>query len=144
MIKILFVCHGNICRSPMAEYILKDRIKKYNLDIYTESRATSYEEEGNDINLHAKEVLNKYHIKYDRHKAKRITQKDYEKFDYILYMEEYNLNNIKRIIIDKDNKVRKLCISDIEDPWYTGNYEKVFKEISEGIDSLLKELKLID
>ena len=144
MKRILFVCHGNICRSPMAAYILKDRINKYHLDGYTESRAVSYEEEGNDIYPPAKRTLEKHKIKYDYHKAKRITKNDYDCFDLIYVMEEYNLDLLKRIVDDRNKKLFKLCPFDIEDPWYTGNYEKVFSQISERIDNLINELKLID
>ncbi len=133
MRKILFVCHGNICRSVMAEYILKNRTS----DIYCESRATSNEEIGNDIYSPAKECLDKHNIKYDRHHAKRITQDDYDNFDEIYVMDSNNMHNINRIVDDVDRKIKKLCVYDIEDPWYTGNYELVYREINEGIDKLL-------
>lgn len=137
MRKILFVCHGNICRSPMAEFILKDRIKKYNLDIYTESRAVSSEEYMNDIYPPAKRVLDKHNIKYDRHYAKRISFQDYDDYDEIYVMDNSNMYYITRMIDDKDNKI-KLLNGEIEDPWYTDNFESVFKQIEEGIDKLIK------
>lgn len=141
MIKVLFVCHGNICRSPMAEYILKDRINKRKLDIYTESRATSFEEIGNDIYPPAKEILDFYHIPYSRHRARRVNQDDYDSFDLIYVMDNNNLRNILRIIDDKDNKIKKLLSCDIEDPWYTGNYEKVYRQIEQGVDEIIKQIR---
>ena len=141
MIKILFVCHGNICRSPMAEYILKDRIIKDKLHIYVESRATSFEEIGNDIYWPVKEILEKHCIKYERHKAKRISQEDYDNFDLIYVMDGNNLYAINRIVKDTKNKIRKLREFDIEDPWYSGNFEKVYEEIAKGIEMLIKNLR---
>lgn len=133
MRKILFVCHGNICRSVMAEYILKNKTK----DIYCESRATSNEEVGNDIYPPAKRCLDLHNIKYDRHHAKRINQDDYEHFDEIYVMDDNNLRNIKYCIEDRDNKIKKLCCIDVEDPWYTGDFETVYKQLNEAIDKLL-------
>lgn len=131
--KILFVCHGNICRSVMAEYILKNKTS----DIYCESMATSYEELGNDIYPPAKRCLDKHGIKYEKHYARRISKEDYDRFDEIYVMDSNNMRNILRIVEDVDNKIKKLCDYDIEDPWYTDNYELVFEEINEGIDRLL-------
>ena len=138
MIKVLFVCHGNICRSPMAEYIFKYKTK--GLDFYCESRAISSEELGNDIYYPAKTILDKHHIPYDRHCAKKISQNDYEKFDVIFIMDQRNERLIKNIVDDYDHKIRKLLDKDIDDPWYTGDFEKTYKEISEGIDNYLNSM----
>lgn len=129
--KILFVCHGNICRSVMAEYIMKS----LNSDALIKSRATSFEEIGNDIYPPIKEVLKRHNIKYDRHYATRITQEDYDNFDYIIVMDDYNLYNLKRIIKSDDyKKVYKLnnfigSSKDIDDPWYTRRFEECYQEI---------------
>ena len=150
MINVVFVCHGNICRSPMAEYVFKDLIKKEHLDnrFYVTSMATSREEIGNTIYPYAREELDKHNIDgYASHRAKQFTMADYDKFDYIIVMDEMNKYNLMKIIKeDKDNKVCKLLDftpspKEIEDPWYSGNFEKVYKEIDSGCRCLLEYLK---
>lgn len=140
MHKILFICHGNICRSPMAEYIMKYITKDSN-DYYIESRATSFEEIGNDIYPKAKEVLRKHNIPFKKHFAKRVTQDDYNNYDYLIIMDDRNLYNINKIINDEFNKVHKLLDftknkKDISDPWYTNRFEECFNEIYNGCVAL--------
>lgn len=133
MRRILFVCHGNICRSVMAEYILKSKTN----DIYCESAATSCEELNNDIYPPAKHCLDMHGIKYSKHRARRVTKQDYDNFDEIYVMDSNNMRNISYILDDPDHKIKKLCDYDIEDPWWTDNFELVYKQINEGIERLL-------
>lgn len=150
MIRVLFVCLGNICRSPMAEYILKNEVKSKNLGkhFYIDSAATSSEEIGNPVYYLAKEKLEEEGITVGNRKARKITKEDYEKFDYIIGMEDSNIINIKRIVgEDKNNKIYKLLDftknpRDIEDPWYTGRFNNVYDEITEGCKAFLKFLNV--
>ncbi len=143
MIKIMFVCYGNICRSPMAEFIMKDLIKKRGLlnKFIIESRSTSTEEIGNDMYYLAKEKLKEKNISFNKRKAKQLTKNDYNNFDYIIGMEDFNVRSIKKIVMD-DRKVYKLLdftdnSKDIDDPWYTRDFETTFKEIYTGCSALL-------
>lgn len=142
MIRICFVCLGNICRSPMAEFIMKDKVKKLGLSdkFHIESRATSYEEEGNDMYPLAKEMLDSKNISYTRHYAKRLVMSDYSKFDLFVCMEDSNIRNVLYIFNDTDNKVVKLLDRDIADPWYTGNFISTYNDLVEGIDLLIKRI----
>lgn len=148
MFNIVFVCYGNICRSPMAEMIFKDLIFKNNKRYLMNcvSRATSMEEIGNDIYPDAKEILNKNNINVEKHSAKQITKEDYELYDYIIVMEERNKRDVLRIVgEDRDNKIKLMLDftnhpGDIEDPWYTGNFEKVFSLINDGCIGLYNYL----
>ena len=148
MIKVLFVCLGNICRSPMAEYIFKDMTKKYGVSdkFYIDSAATSREEIGNCMYYNAKNKLEEENVQYGNHTARQITPEDYEMFDYIIGMEDSNITNIKKIIgEDKNNKVHRLLDfsnnpRNIADPWYTGNFDKAYDDIVEGLDKFMKYL----
>lgn len=150
MIKVLFVCLGNICRSPMAEFLLKDMVKKKNREneFIIESAGTSNEEEGNPVHFGTKRKLSEIGISTDGKYARKLTKNDYEKYDYILAMEERNVKNIIRIIgEDKDNKVHRLLDyssnpRDIADPWYTGNFDETYDDIMEGLEEFLKYLKI--
>lgn len=146
MIRILFVCHGNICRSPMAEYLLKYYSKQYGIDkfVYTESMATSSEEIGNDIYPPVKRVLDSHNIPYDRHHARKITKDALKEWDLIICMDEYNLRNLKNLLGDS-RKIHKLpefsgSNVDVDDPWYTREFEECFQEISIHIKKLCEKL----
>lgn len=158
MKKILFVCHGNICRSPMAEFIFKNMVAKRGLDkeFYIRSAATSSEEIGNGIYPPAAYELGRNNIPIDKEKrATRITRDDYLEYDMIIVMEQYNIRNLRDVAgFDPDNKIWKLldfnfknlqdvaqCAGgDISDPWYHGNFSKTYNEIVCGCEGLLKYL----
>ena len=149
MKKIIFVCHGNICRSPMAEFIFKDLIRQNGLEnqFYVESAAVSTEEIGNSIYPPAKRCLNAHGIPFDKEKtARQITRADYDRFDLIICMDRMNLRWLKYIIPnDPDNKVRLMMSyagqdRDVADPWYTGDFETTYRDINLATDALLNEL----
>ncbi len=148
MIKIMFVCHGNICRSPMAEFICKDMVNKMGLsdEFYITSSATSTEEIGNPVHYGTRRILKKHGISPDGKYAVQITKSDYEKYDYIVCMDRNNLRNIKYIIpSDPDNKISLLMeytgISrDVADPWYTGDFETTENDILSGCKALLNSI----
>lgn len=148
MIKVMFVCLGNICRSPMAEFVLKELVRRKGLekDFYIVSRATSFEEVGNDVHYGTVDKLNEVGIPVEHRKAKRIEKADYDKYDYIIGMEDRNIYNIIKIIgEDTKNKVCRLLDfssnpRDIADPWYTGNFTKTYDDILEGCTCFLEKI----
>ncbi len=140
MIKILFICHGNICRSVMAEYIFKDMVKARD-DFYVESAAVSREELGNDIYPPAQRTLRTHSIRFEHHAARQITKNDYERFDHIYVMDESNMRRTLNIFGgDIDNKVKLLLERGIADPWYTGEFERTYNDIVEGCQKILTEI----
>jgi len=149
MKKILFVCHGNICRSPMAEFIMKDMVEKAGLqdEFYIESAATSTEEIGNEVYPPAKRKLAEHGISCKGKTARQMKRSDYERFDLIIGMDEWNIRNMTRICGgDPEGKIRKLLDytnrkGDVADPWYTGNFEATWQDVTEGCECLLKLLR---
>ena len=145
--RIIFVCHGNICRSPMAEFVLKDMVKKRGGEFHIESAATSTEEIGNDIHYGTKLKLRREGIPFERRAARQLTRRDYDDFDLIIGMDRYNISNILRITGgDPDGKVKKLLDfterrgEDIDDPWYTGDFDTAYRDIYEGCRGLLDSI----
>jgi len=149
MIKILFVCHGNICRSPMGEYILKDMVTKAGRadDFYIASAATSTEELGNPVYPPARAELARHDISCEGHHARQITRKDYEEFDYIIGMDAWNIRNMRRAWQgDPEGKIHMMMDytdrpgAEVDDPWYTRDFAKAYGDISEGCRGLLEEI----
>ena len=147
MKSVLFICHGNICRSPMAEFIMKDMVRKAGFeDGRIDSAAVSYEEEGNDIYPPAKRTLNVHGIPFGRHSAHRVTDADASEYDVIVVMDSSNRRLLSRIISPMNMSKVHLMMeyagrsSDVSDPWYTGDFEKTYRDITEGCTGLLKSL----
>ena len=142
MHKILFVCHGNICRSPMAEFILKDMVKKAGKSSEFEitSVAVSREEEGNPVYPPARRELEKRGISCSGHTARRITDGDLVRFDRIYYMDSRNWQYLQRLFGEKAAKCKPLLSRDVADPYYCGGFEQTYRDIEEGCQRILEEL----
>ena len=140
MIKILFCCHGNICRSPMAEFVMKDLVKKAGLDGNFEiaSAAVSREELGNPVYPPARRELQKHGISCQGHAAHQITQAEYDRYDRIYYMDSSNARYLARLLRDT-SKCCPLLERDVADPWYTGDFGATWDDISEGSRRILEE-----
>ncbi len=148
MKKILFVCHGNICRSPMAEFVMKQLVRDAGLDNCFEiaSAATSTEELGNDVYPPVKRLLHEKGIPCKGHSAHQITRNEYEHYDHIIVMDNYNIRNLERVVgPDRDHKVSRLldftgCPGEIADPWYTRDFELTYRQVTESCRALLEKL----
>ena len=148
MIKILFICHGNICRSPMAEFVMKNLVAQAHLSdsFYIDSAATSREEIGNGIHRGPQKKLREQGIPCSGHRARQMTAADYENFDYLIGMESYNLGRMERLAGgDPEGKICRLLDftdrpGDIADPWYTGNFDETYVDVDEGCRGLLAYL----
>ena len=149
MIKVLFICHGNICRSPMAEFVMKDLVEKAGLGerFHIESAATSREEIGNPVYPPARRKLAEHGIGCEGHAARQITARDYQDFDLLIAMDSANLRNMRRFYGgDPAGKIRMLLDyagrpgEEVADPWYTGDFQATWQDVSAGCAGLLKQL----
>ena len=148
MIRVLFVCHGNICRSVMAAMMMRHMAAEAGVShlFEVDSCATSREEIGNDIYPAAKRCLRAHGVPFTRHAARQITPDDYAHFDLILCMEEYNIRNLRRVLGEgvmaqdaalPEPKIRRLLDRDVADPWYTGDFEATYQDLVEGCGRLV-------
>lgn len=148
MIKILFVCHGNICRSPMAEFVMKDLVKRAGLanQFHIESAATSAEEIGNPVYPPARRELAKHGVGCAGHAARQLRSEDYGAYDLLIGMDRANLHNMRRICGgDMAGKIRLLLDytarpGEVADPWYTGDFAATWRDVEDGCRGLLKKL----
>ncbi len=146
MIRIMFVCHGNICRSTMAEFVMKDIVKKNGMEnnFVIRSSATSTEEIGSDTHWGTKQILDEMNIPYTKRKAVQLKKSDYEKYDLIIGMDSANMRKINRIIgYDKDDKIHKLLTfahidRDVADPWYTRDFKTTYSDVVLGCNKLFE------
>ena len=149
MIKIMFVCLGNICRSPLAEFYFKDLVAKHNLsaEFYIESAATSYEETGNPVHPGTRKKLAAAGISCAGKTARCMEREDYRKFDYLIGMDSMNIRNMERMTGHvRGEKIHKLLEfagseADCQDPWYSGQFDVTYREVVAGCEGLLKYLK---
>ena len=149
MIKILFVCHGNICRSPMAEFVMKDLVRREGLEDWfcIESAATSYEEIGNPVYPPVRRLLQAEGIDCSGKKAKHTGRQDYKDYDYLIGMDRYNLRNMERIYGgDPQGKIYSLLSfagqsGDVADPWYTDDFDTTWNDVTAGCQGLLQHLR---
>ena len=142
MKKILFVCHGNICRSPMAEFVMKDLVKKAGLAdrFVIASAATSREELGNPVYPPARRELGRHGLACDGKFARQITADDLEEYDYIYYMDSRNRRNLG-LMFPKHDRFLPFLDRDVADPWYSGDFTQTWADICEGCQRILEELK---
>ena len=141
MVKILFVCHGNICRSPMGEYVLKDMVAKAGRagEFEIASAAVSREELGNPVYPPARRELLKHGITCEGHAARQVTMKDYHRFDRIYYMDRSNARHLQRLLPHDPEKIRPFLSRDVADPWYTGDFTQTWNDIVEGCEAIMEE-----
>lgn len=148
MIKVMFVCHGNICRSPMAEFVFKDIVKKRGLEssFFIASSATSTDAIGSKVHYGTRDKLNEFNISTDGKISVQIKKSDYDKYDYIIGMDNKNITNLNKLFDnDKENKVFMLLDftkrkGDIADPWYTGDFDITYNDVYEGCQALLEHI----
>lgn len=148
MLKILFVCHGNICRSPMAEYVIRNMLKEQGIDnVITASAATSTEEIGNPVHHGTAAILRSLGIDFSDKRARQMTKKDYKEYDLLIGMDSANIRNMLRIVgEDTEKKIYRLLefadeTADISDPWYTGDFERTYYDVERGCKGLIKAIQ---
>ena len=141
MIRILFVCHGNICRSPMGQYILQDMVDKAgrSADFEIDSAAVSREEIGNGVYPPARQELARRGVPCGDHRARQVTMDDYQYFDRIYYMDQSNARFLARMLPRDPEKIRPLLDRDVADLWYTGDFAQTYDDIVEGCQKILEE-----
>ncbi len=141
MIRILFVCHGNICRSPMGQYILQDMVNRAGVAerFWIDSAAVSREEIGNPVYPPAKRELERHGVACGDHRARQVTRGDYETFDRIYYMDASNRRWLERLLPRDPRKIRPLLERDVADPWYTGDFAAAWEDLNRGCRKIMEE-----
>ena len=141
MIKILFICHGNICRSVMGEYILRDMVRRAGREreFEIDSAAVSREEIGNPIYPPAERELRRRGVPVGHHRARQVTMEDYRHFDRIYYMDASNARYLKRLLPDDPEKIRPLLEKEVADPWYTDDFAATFADLTLGCRRIMEE-----
>lgn len=154
--KILFICHGNICRSPMAEFITKKIVKDLGKENEYEIASAATTEDaiisgiGHDIDVRSQRVMNEHGITFNHRQARKMVKSDYEKYDYIIGMDEENFFDMNHISAgDPERKEYKLLsfvgsMMDVDDPWYTGDFEAAYQDIYRGCEALIKKIEMSD
>ena len=148
MVRVLFVCHGNICRSPMCEFVMKDLVRRAGLEneIFVASAACRRDEIGADTYLGTREKLDEMGVPYEKRRAVQITRDDYESYDYIVAMDMENMRDLDRLSGgDPQKKLHRLMEfagenRDVADPWYTGDFDTTYMDVLKGCKALLKSL----
>ena len=142
MVKIMFICHGNICRSPMAEFVMKDLVKKAGISdrVHVASAAVSREEIGNPVYPPARRELQRHGIECHGHAAHQITRRELEEYDKIYYMDASNARYLKRLFGSDADKCQPLLDHDVADPWYTGDFAATWNDVLSGCQAILEEI----
>ena len=147
MIRVMFVCHGNICRSTMAEFLFRDTVEKMGCGhkFYIASSATSSEEIGNGVHYGTRRILDRYGIDYSKKRAVRLVREDADRYDYFIGMDSANVRNMERILGDGSKVYKFLEFSgskaDIADPWYTGDFEETCRDVERAIEGFIEHLR---
>ena len=142
MIKMMFICHGNICRSPMAEFVMKDLVKKAGISdrVHIASAAVSREEIGNPVYPPARRELQRHGIDCHGHAAHQITRRELEEYDKVYYMDASNARYLKRLFGSDADKCQPLLDHDVADPWYTGDFTATWNDVLSGCQAILEEI----